>query len=70
MFIEDLEAAFALVEEFPQAGESVYHPRIADLRRVHLSRVRYHMYYAVSQEAQVIEVLALWHTSRGTKPHL
>ena len=70
MFGEDLETAFALIEDFPHAGEPVDHPRIVELRRVLLSRVRYHLYYAVLVDDRVIEVLALWHTSRGTKPRL
>lgn len=70
LFAEDLESAFALIEEFPHAGESVTHPRIPKLRRVLLSRVQYHLYYSVVVEDRVIEVLALWHTSSGTKPPL
>ena len=34
--------------------------------RVHLSGVHYHLYYRVLPEA--IEVLAFWHTSRGSVP--
>lgn len=67
MFLEDLDAAFALIEEFPHAGELVHHRSIRELRRVQLSRVHYHLYYTVTEE-RVIEILALWHTSRGKKP--
>jgi hypothetical protein len=35
-----------------------------------LSGVDYHLYYVISLEEQVVEVLALWHSSRGTKPCL
>jgi hypothetical protein len=45
--IVDLASAFALIEELPNAGESVRHPRIASLRRVLLGRVQYHLYYVV-----------------------
>jgi plasmid stabilization system protein ParE len=70
LFAEDLESAFALIEEFPHAGEAINHRRIVRLRRVLLSHVQYHLYYAVSLEDGVIEVFALWHTSRETKPRL
>ena len=70
MLVEDLESSFALIEEFPHAGEGVPHRRIANLRRLLLSRVDYHLYYVVSLEERVVELLALWHTSRGTKPRL
>ena len=70
MFAEDLQAAFDLIEEFPYAGEAVSHPKIPTLRRILLSGVKYHLYYSVLLDDGVIEVLALWHTSRGSKPHL
>ena len=68
LFAEDLDSAFDLIEEFPYAGEAVPHPRLRTLRRVLLSRVRYHLYYSVTASEEVVEVLALWHTSRGSKP--
>jgi plasmid stabilization system protein ParE len=68
MFADDLESALALVEEFPHAGEAIRHPGIPKLRRVLLSRVQYHLYYTVFVADRVVEVLALWHTSRGRKP--
>ena len=70
MFAEDLASAFALIEEFPHAGEAISHPRIPELRRVLLSRAQYHLYYNVLLDDGVVEVLALWHTSRGKKPQL
>ena len=68
MFAEDLESAFALLSEFPRAGEAVRHRRIPTLRRILLSRVQFHLYYAVAADASAVEVLALWHASRGAKP--
>jgi len=35
-------------------------------RRLLLSRIRYRLYYRA--EGEVVEILALWHTSRGTPP--
>jgi plasmid stabilization system protein ParE len=69
-FVDELEAAFALIEELPYAGEAVRHARVSGLRRVLLGRVRYHLYYRVSEDMVAVEVLALWHTSRGTPPRL
>ncbi|HEV7242105.1 MAG TPA: type II toxin-antitoxin system RelE/ParE family toxin [Thermoanaerobaculia bacterium] len=68
--MEDLDAAFNLIEELPYTGESVPHSRIRGLRRVLLGRVRYHLYYVVAEEGAFFEVLAIWHTSRGKGPHL
>lgn len=67
---EELQGAYALIGELPLAGEAVPHSRIAGLRRVLLGRTRYHLYYVVSDDDGVIEVLALWHTSRGKRPPL
>jgi plasmid stabilization system protein ParE len=70
LFADELDAAFALIEELPFAGETVPHSRIATLRRVLLGGVQYHVYYVVSEQRAEVEVLALWHTSRGTAPRL
>ena len=69
-FAEDLESAYALIQEFPFAGEPVRHRRIANVRRILMGRVRYQLYYVFSGEESVVEILALWHASRGTHPRL
>ena len=66
-FAEDLESAYALIQEFPFAGEAVRHRSIPSLRRVLLGRIRYYLYYVPSPEESVIEVLSLWHISRGSR---
>ena len=68
MFAEDLDAAFLLIEDFPHAGQAVPHRAIRGLRRIELSRVRYHLYYVVDVEMRLVKVLAVWHMSRGTRP--
>jgi len=42
--------------------------RYPDLRRLYLSRVRYHIYYRL--EPGKVLVLAFWHASRGGGPGL
>ena len=64
----DLEAAFRLVEILPSAGEPVSHPKIPGLRRVLLGTTQHFLYYTSSTEERVVEVPALWHTSRGLDP--
>lgn len=70
LFAEDLESAFSLIEELPNAGEPVRHPKIPSLRRVLLGNVQYHLYYVVALEDEIVEIIALWHTSRGRGPRL
>ena len=68
MLMDELEAAYELIEELPFAGEAVPHGRIKGLRRVLLGRSQYHLYYAVSEDEATVEVLSFWHTSRGPRP--
>ena len=69
-FEEDLEKAFDLVTLLPGVGEPVRHSRIAGLRRLLMGRVRYYLYYDVSDETETVEILALWHTGRRGQPSL
>jgi plasmid stabilization system protein ParE len=61
-----LERAFALIAAQPRVGAIARNTRLADVRRLHLARVHYHLYYRVGRGA--IEVIAFWHTSRGEAP--
>jgi plasmid stabilization system protein ParE len=64
----DLEEALSLLVQQPGIGARSKTPRYPDLRRLYLSRVKYHVYYRVTGERLV--VLALWHSSRGSGPLL
>ena len=70
MLVDELEAAYTLIVDMPFAGEGVPHSRISGLRRVLLGRTQHYLYYVVSEDAAVVEVLSLWHTSRGRPPRL
>jgi plasmid stabilization system protein ParE len=63
---EELAEAFALLVSQPAIGTPALNAKTSDVRRVHLARVHYYLYYRVRGEQ--IEVIALWHTSRGTPP--
>lgn len=62
--------ALALIRLNPRIGARATNAKLAGVRRVHLSRIRYHLYYRVRSEPVCIEVLALWHVRRGTGPGL
>jgi plasmid stabilization system protein ParE len=64
----DFEEAVSLLSRQPGVGARSSTTRYADLRRLYLARVRYHIYYRVRSEKVVI--LAFWHASRGTGPGL
>ena len=65
---EELEQSFALLTVQPTIGVRARSNRIREVRRIHLSRIHYYLYYRVS--AKTIDVLAFWHTSRGSAPPL
>ena len=65
---EELAEAFALVGAQPAIGAPALNATMRGVRRVHLARVHYYLYYRVRGEQ--VEVLAFWHTSRGAGPPL
>ena len=64
----DFDETQTLLARQPGIGARSATPRYPDLRRVYLSRVRYHVYYRVVPGKVV--VLAFWHASRGSGPLL
>ena len=62
----DFQEAKALLSRQPGVGGRSSTARYPDLRRLYLSRVRYHIYYDVRVGKVVI--LAFWHASRGSGP--
>ena len=69
-FAVELERALQLLASQPAIGAQVRNVKLAGVRRIHLPRVHYHLYYRVVSEPARMEILALWHTKRGTSPDL
>jgi len=69
-FAIEIERALQLIAVHPGIGARAANVRLAGVRRVHLARVRYHLYYRVTSAPEAIEVLALWHSSRGSPPNI
>ena len=67
-FDEELAEAFSFLSAEPGIGAPALNVRARGVRRVHLARVHYYLYYRV--RGSRVEVLALWHTSRGIGPFL
>lgn len=63
---EDLAEAFSLLSTEPGIGAPALNVRTRGVRRLHLARIHYYLYYQV--RAGEVVVLALWHTSRGRGP--
>lgn len=64
----DFEEAKLLLARQPGVGAKSSSANYPDLRRLFLSRVRYHIYYRVRPGKLVI--LAFWHSSRASRPSL
>ncbi len=58
-----------MLAEHPSIGATFEEGPLAGVRRLHLGRVGYQLYYRVSDE-QFLDVLGLWHSSRGGAPDL
>lgn len=63
---KDLKAALAVLVEQPDIGSKVLQANSPDVRRFHLDRIRYWVYYRV--RGSRLEVVSVWHSSRGTDP--
>lgn len=63
---DDFEEAKSVLAVQPAVGAKSFSLRYPELRRLYLSRIRYHVYYRVMPDKVI--VLAFWHASRGTAP--
>ena len=67
-FRADLKGAFTLLARQPGVGVKVGNTRLSEVRRLHLGRIRYFVYYRVGNDELV--VLSVWHSSRAKDPSL
>ena len=65
---EEFERASGLVAAQPHIGTRARNLMLTGVRRLYLARIRYDIYYRVTDAPKQLEILALWHTSRGSKP--
>jgi plasmid stabilization system protein ParE len=63
---DELDRVLDLLRVQPAIGTIARRATLSGVRRVTLPRVRYYVYYRVADDA--LQVLAFWHTSRGTDP--
>lgn len=65
---EDLRGVVALIGEQPMCGTPTPSRRHNGLRRVHLPRVDYHLYYRLRPRLRRVQVVAFWHARRVAPP--
>jgi len=63
---EELDRILDLLRVQPDIGTIARRATLSGVRRVTLSRIRYYLYYRVVGDA--VQVLAFWHTRRGSDP--
>jgi plasmid stabilization system protein ParE len=68
LFAEELAHALALLGGVSKVGRPYPHPRREGVRRLPLRSTRYHLYYRTEED--VVIVLAVWSSVRGTGPDL
>ena len=68
--VRDLRQALRAIAEQPNVGRRVKGVQFENVRRVHLTRIRYYLYYRLNVDDDTVEILALWHSSRGSDPPL
>ena len=69
-FAVELERTIELLSLQPSIGARARDVRLLGVRRIHLTRIHYYLYYRVIAEPTTVEILALWHTKRGSSPEL
>ncbi|PYR58844.1 MAG: type II toxin-antitoxin system RelE/ParE family toxin [Acidobacteria bacterium] len=65
---EDLDRASSLIAVQPEVGARARNVALPGVRRLHLARIRYHLYYRLVETPRQIEILGFWHASRGSSP--
>jgi len=65
---EELQRAVRLITMTPFIGHPAADVELPNVRRIHIARIWYFLYYRVAEDPQRIEVLALWSESREGGP--
>lgn len=64
----ELERASSLIALQPGIGTRARNAALPGVRRLHLARIRYDLYYRLVEAPSRLEILAFWHASRGSRP--
>jgi plasmid stabilization system protein ParE len=70
LFREELNRAFELIAEYPEAGPLAEDVSLEGVRRVLMAGTGHYVYYRPNRASKRIEVLAVWSARRGEPPRL
>ncbi len=65
---EELERVSALIAFQPLVGARALNVTLPGVRRIHIERIHYHVYYRVVGSPEYIEIVAFWGARRGSGP--
>lgn len=65
---EELERIGALIASRPHLGARAVNVRLSGVRRIHIERIHYDLYFRVVGSPEYIEIVAFWGSRRGTGP--
>ncbi|HJW93516.1 MAG TPA: type II toxin-antitoxin system RelE/ParE family toxin [Thermoanaerobaculia bacterium] len=65
---EELEKIRDVIAFQPHIGERARNVKLPGVRRLHLQRIHYHIYYRVIGEPERVEIVAFWNVRRGSGP--
>ena len=65
---EELQRLLPLIALQPKIGSRATNVKLEGVRRIHIRRINYHLYFHVTGTPEFLEVLALWHSRRGSGP--
>ena len=68
LFRDQLAAAFAYLAENPLAGEPYRRRGFKDIRRYHLKKTPYHIYYLPRMDQGDVVIVAVWSGMRKKGP--
>lgn len=65
---EELERIGAIIAFRPYLGARAVNVRLAGVRRIHIERIHYDVYYRLTGSPEYVEIVAFWGSRRGTGP--
>jgi ParE toxin of type II toxin-antitoxin system, parDE len=65
---EELQRLLPIIAVQPRISSRATNVRLERVRRIHIPRIRYYLYFHVTGIPEFVEVVAFWHSSRGSGP--
>lgn len=65
---EELERISALIAFQPNIGPVARNVSLPGVRKIHIERIHYHIYYRVVGSPRFLEIVGFWGARRGTNP--